>query len=75
MTTPKQIIDTLIALRKAKGWTQSELAKRSGLTQPLIARFENHINLPSLKNLCKLINALDASLVLSELQQDDKSKS
>ncbi|MBW3089586.1 helix-turn-helix domain-containing protein [Bifidobacterium miconisargentati] len=32
---------TLKELREAKGWTQSQLAKASGVPQPVISAYEN----------------------------------
>lgn len=58
------IIDELIALRKAKGLTQRELAKAANLAQPAIARLESKAVTPQLDTLLKVATALDYELEL-----------
>jgi transcriptional regulator with XRE-family HTH domain len=46
-------------LRERKGWSQAELARRAGLTQPYIVMIESGARKnPSLKVLGKLAKAL-----------------
>lgn len=45
--------DLILDLRLSNNWTQSELAERSGVKQPLIAGYE-HGKKPSKKTLAKL---------------------
>jgi len=65
LTTPEQISRTLAArakaLRLAKGWKQSTLAKRSGVSLASLRRFEEsgRISLPSLLQLAFALNRLD----------------
>lgn len=58
-----KVISQLIDLREKLGITQTELAKRIGVSQPFVARIENDdaSNL-SLETLVKIVNALDAEL-------------
>ncbi len=49
-------------LREQAGWSQSELAKASGMTQSAVARFEAGGTVPTLPVLERLANALDATL-------------
>ena len=58
------IIDELIAIRKAKGLTQRELAKAADLTQPAIARLESKSSIPQLDTLLKVAAALDHTIGL-----------
>lgn len=51
-------------LRMAAGLTQLELARRSGSTQPAIARLELGLRLPTLRTLEKLACALGRDLLL-----------
>jgi transcriptional regulator with XRE-family HTH domain len=55
------IISTRIrALRLARGWTQAELAKRSGMAQPNLAAFESGARKPSLFSLELIAEGLDS---------------
>lgn len=60
------LIDNLIQLRKAKGWSQKELSAASGLTQSVIARIESKKSVPTIATLYKIVSALDASLVVQQ---------
>ena len=59
------VIDEIVRLRKAKGWTQLDVAKASGLTQSVIARIESKRSVPTLGTLLKIVDALDATLSVS----------
>ena len=59
------IIDELIALRKAKGLTQRELAKATNLAQSAIARLESKTIVPQLDTLLNIAAALDCRLELA----------
>lgn len=58
----RDITETLIQARKDAGLTQSELSKRTGISQADISRLENGSRNPSLNLLNRIANALDASL-------------
>jgi ribosome-binding protein aMBF1 (putative translation factor) len=49
-------------LRERRGWSQTQLAKASGMTQPAVARFEAGGTVPTLMVLERLATALDVSL-------------
>lgn len=49
-------------LRERRGWSQTQLAKESGMTQPAVARFEAGGTVPTLMVLERLAAALDVSL-------------
>lgn len=51
-------------LREHKDWSQSELARRAGMTQPAVARFESGGTVPTILVLERLARALDAELVV-----------
>lgn len=61
-----RIIDDLIDLRRAKGWTQQDLAKACGLTQSVVARIESKKSVPTLVTLQKIVSALDATLSVNK---------
>lgn len=49
-------------LRKKKGWTQSDLAKRLGISKQAIYRYESNIRTPTLPIVINLAKKLDVSL-------------
>lgn len=51
----------MIAIRNFLDITQSELAKRSGLTAPAISMIESGEREPTLKTIVKIIEALGCS--------------
>ncbi|MDT0403893.1 MULTISPECIES: helix-turn-helix domain-containing protein [Streptomyces] len=50
--------------RTALGLSQSELARRAGMTQPQISNIEGGDSVPTLPLLTRLAKALDASLTI-----------
>jgi transcriptional regulator with XRE-family HTH domain len=54
----KRLGSRLKAARKAKGWTQQELAERCGLTPAFLSYLENGSRSGSLDSLLKLADAL-----------------
>jgi HTH-type transcriptional regulator / antitoxin HipB len=60
------------SLRKEKGWTQKELAKKAGIKQSNISRLENadYEGGHSLKTLEKVAKALDLNLDILFIQTD-----
>lgn len=60
------LVDQLIALRKSKNLSQQKLADLTGMLQPAIARLESKQVVPSLDSICKLLDAMDAELVIRE---------
>ena len=58
-----RIVDALIRLRERQGLTQSELARRIGVSQPFIAKLESgEAHNFSLETLVKLAVALNSEL-------------
>jgi ribosome-binding protein aMBF1 (putative translation factor) len=49
-------------LRERRGWSQTQLAKESGMTQSAVARFEAGGTVPTLAVLERLATALDVNL-------------
>lgn len=64
LTPAKKIAIRLIDARHRKYLTQANLAKLCGLSQPMIARFENGKGNPSLRSLLRVCHALELELVL-----------
>ena len=49
--------------RKKKGWSQAELGKELGVSQQMIAQFENRGHIPKLETLQKIADALDTTTI------------
>jgi HTH-type transcriptional regulator/antitoxin HipB len=52
-------------LRERRGWTQTELAERSGMTQSAMARFEAGGTIPTLPVLERIAAALQMRLSIA----------
>ena len=60
--TRLDVIGKYKACRKSKGITQTELARRTGISQPNITRFESGNYNPSLEMMVRMAAALDMTL-------------
>lgn len=58
-----RLLGELVKLRKEKGFSQVELAQKSGNKQQVISRIENRENSPTLKTVCSILNALDYDII------------
>jgi transcriptional regulator with XRE-family HTH domain len=66
----------IASLRKHKGLTQAALARRSGVSQPMIAQIESgKLNNLTLKTLARTARALGASLKIDLISRPDPRKS
>jgi len=52
----------ILLCRAQKGWTQSELSKRAGITVPHLSMIENNLRDPSMAAMQALANAFDLPL-------------
>jgi len=60
-------VSTLIRLRRRdKGWTQAELAARSGIAEKHISRIENGANEPKISTVIAVMTALGLTLGAQE---------
>lgn len=57
--TEYRVLGELAKLRKEKGLSQVELAKKTRNKQQVISRIENHENSPTLKTLCSILDVLE----------------
>jgi len=56
--------ENLLQLRKEKGLSQVDLAKKTGFKQQAISRIEKRENSPTLKTLCVITDVLDVDIKL-----------
>lgn len=57
-----ELISSIVALRKSRKISQTELSELSGVKQPVIARLEKGRTDPQLSTILKLLSCLDAEL-------------
>lgn len=58
----------IVRLREARGWSQRQLAEKTGIKQPQIARIEKGRHLPTIDTLWKLADALGAEVIIGPHQ-------
>lgn len=56
------LASNLVNFRKARRYSQADLAKKSGIPRSTLTQFESGVGNPSLKNLVRLSQALSVSL-------------
>ena len=61
------IVLPIVEARRARGWSQRELASRAGVQQPVLARLERGDTDPRASTLLKLARALDLQLTWQRL--------
>ena len=66
---PNTLGDLLERFRQAEELSQRDLAEKSDLPAPSISYYENNRRIPPLKTLARLLDSLDARLVI---EQDDE---
>lgn len=64
-------VDTLAALRKARGFTQAQLTEELGMTQGEVSRLERRENL-HLATLARFIEATGGKLKITAVYNDDE---
>lgn len=68
------ISEQVEALRKEKGWTQKELAKKLGKTESEVSRLLSGLHNLTLKSIAKLESELGSDIILTPLEADKKYK-
>ena len=58
----------IVLLREERGWSQRDLAKKTGIKQPQIARLEKGGQMPTIETLWRLADALNAKVVIGPEQ-------
>jgi HTH-type transcriptional regulator/antitoxin HipB len=62
IATPHQLARLLVTARKARGWSQAELARKLGLSQSRVSFLELHPEALSLEQLLNWLAALHLEL-------------
>lgn len=57
-----RLSENIVQLRKARGWTQQELARRYGTTQSVVVRWEQPIADMTLNTLEKIAEVFEVSM-------------
>lgn len=60
-----ELASSMIGIRAAAGLTQQELAARTGMSQPVIARLESGAHMPSWATLAAILKAIDGQVEVS----------
>ena len=73
MVNPKMdqeaVMNQVVAMRRARGMSQRDLATVSGIQQAAIGRMERLTASPTLDTLCRVLDALDAQIVIEPRQR------
>lgn len=71
LSEKEQFIKSFVQLRKSRHITQPQLSARSGVPQPVIARLETGTSDPKLTTILKLLNCMEAKLIIKENSKMD----
>ena len=61
------LIEQLVALRKKKKITQTQLSKIANVSQQAISRLEKEMHIPKIDTLLKIVHGLGAELTITEI--------
>ena len=65
----KELIRSMVAIREEQGLSQAELAERSSIKQPAIARMEKNAHSPQVDSLLRVLAPLGYTLQIVPLQK------
>ncbi len=74
VTTPQALGAWFQTVRKQKGLTQTEVAKRCFLSQKIVSEFENGKSNVTISTLLRLLAALQLTIDLVESEIDSKNE-
>ena len=69
------VLDKIIELRNAKGWSEYQLAEESGMAQSTISSWYRKNMMPSIPSLEKICKAFDMTLAQFFLENDTETVS
>jgi len=61
-----EVVKQLVKMRNEMGFSQSDVAKQSGLTQQMVSRIETVDNSPTLRNFIKYVNSLGLEIKIEK---------
>lgn len=61
-----EVVKQLVKARNEKGFSQSDVAKQSGLTQQMVSRIETVDNSPTLRNFIRYADSLGLKIKLEK---------
>lgn len=73
ITSPKQLAIFLKDLRRTQKLTQADIAKRVGIRQDTISKFENNPDTTQIETFFKIISALNLEFHLEQRDEIRKS--
>ena len=65
----KELIRSMVAIREEQGLSQAELAARSSIKQPAIARMEKNVHSPQVDSLLRVLAPLGYTLQIVPIQK------
>ena len=65
----KELIRSMVAIREEQGLSQAELAEKSSIKQPAIARMEKNVHSPQVDSLLRVLAPLGYTLQIVPLQK------
>jgi len=65
-----EILKQLVKIRNEMGFSQKDVAKKSGLTQQMVSRIETVGNSPTLRNFIKYVDSLGLEIKLEKKNID-----
>ncbi|QNU67446.1 helix-turn-helix transcriptional regulator [Ruminiclostridium herbifermentans] len=70
-----EIVKQLVKMRNDMGLSQSDVAKKSGLTQQMVSRIETIDNSPTLKNFIKYVDSVGLEIkIVKKTEEMECSK-
>jgi len=61
-----EVVKQLVKIRNEMGFSQSDVARQSGLTQQMVSRIEVVDNSPTLRNFMKYIDSMDLEVKIEK---------
>ncbi|MBR1597807.1 MAG: helix-turn-helix domain-containing protein [Lachnospiraceae bacterium] len=65
----KELIRTMVEIREEQGISQAELARKSNVKQPVIARLEKNVHSPQIDSLLRVLTPLGYTLQIVPLKK------